>query len=154
VGQEPDTVRGRQLGPVRAGPGGAGRAARGPTPVVVGGHGLRADEVRHTDVRGPVARPAPGRRPVPRAPLLRTAGRNRAVPGHGERGQGAPVDGRRAVRERVAYRLVLRRQGGWLRDHVRAAHRAAGQERWSHGAVRPTGLGPRHDRPVHVRQAI
>jgi len=122
--------------------------------VVVRGHSLRADEVRHTDVRGPVARRASGRRPVPRAPLLRTAGRNCAVPGHGERGQGTPVDGRGAVWERYAYHLVSRRQGGWLRDHVRPAHRAAGQERWSHGALRPTGLGPRHDQSVHVRQAI
>lgn len=152
--QESYTVRGRPLGPVRAGPGGAGRAARGPTPVVVGGHSLRADEIRHTDVCGPVALRASGGRPVPRTPLLRTAGRYCAVPGHGKRGQGAPVGWRRAVRERDAYRLVLRRQGGWLRDHVRPAHRAAGQERWSHGAVRPTGLGPRHDQPVHFRQAI
>jgi len=96
VEQEPDTLRGRPLGPVRA-TSGAGCVARGPAPVVVGGRGLRADEVRHTAVRGPVARRAPGRRPVPRAPLLRTVGCDRAVSRHGERGQGAPVDGSRAV---------------------------------------------------------
>jgi len=45
VEQESDTIRGWLLGPVRTGPGGTGRAARGPSPVVIGGRGLRADEV-------------------------------------------------------------------------------------------------------------
>lgn len=102
--QEPDTLRGRPMGPVRA-TSGAGCVARGAAPVVVGGRGLRADEVRHTAVRGPVARRAPGRWPVPRAPLLRTVGRDRTVPRHGERGKGAPVDGSRAVQERDAIHL-------------------------------------------------
>jgi len=96
VEQEPDTLRGRPLGPVRA-TSGTSCVARGPAPVVVGGRGLRPFEVRHTAVRGPVARRAPGRRPVPRAPLLRAVGRDRAVSRHGERGQGAPVDRSRAV---------------------------------------------------------
>lgn len=157
------------MGRVRAGAGGAGRAARGPAPVVGRGDGVRPAAARHTAVRGPVAGRAPGRRPVPRAAVLRPPGRDRAVPGHRERGQVAPVVRRRAVPQRHAHRVaraagrcrgrrarraVRRGPRGRLRDRVRPAHRADGQERRSHGAVRPAGVGARPHTAVHVRQTV
>lgn len=110
VEQQPDTVRGL-LGGVRAGAVCAGRVARGQTVVVSGGQAIRAAQVWHTAVRGSMAGRTTGLRPVPRAPVLRTAGRDRAVPGHGERGPVAPVVRRRAVQERYALRVAGTRTG-------------------------------------------
>jgi len=99
VGTRPDTLQGRSLVPVRAAHSGPESPARGPEQVFGDGRGVRPDEIRRTAVRGPVARRAPGLRPVSSAPLLRAAGRDRALPGHDERGQSAPVERCRAVRE-------------------------------------------------------
>lgn len=142
------------------------------------GPGLRAVEIRHTTVGGPVAGHAARSRPVPCALVLRTTGCDCAVPRHHERGQLAPVVGRRAVQERDAnhlaselpvrrnrlgrsptetlfYGLPVRRdRRGRLRDRVRAAHCADGQERRPHGAVRPTGLGSRPHRPIHIWRTV
>lgn len=160
--RQPDTVRGRQLGQVRAGDGNAGRAARGQAVVVGGGRGVRAAQVRHTAVGEPVAGRATGRRPLPRAAVLRPAGLDRAVPRHRERGPVAPVVGRRPVPERDAHRMARaragrpqqRHRGGRLRDRARPAHRAADPQRRPHGAVRSTDVGARSHHPVHVRHTV
>lgn len=130
--------------------------------MVVRGGGLRAAQVRYTAIGEPLAVCPAQRRPVPRAALFGTVRRDRAVSGHDERGPVASVVGHRAFSERDAHHLAgahhpavdLLQRRRRLRDHVRTAHRAAGQERRSHGAVRPTSLGSRFNQTIHVRQTF
>lgn len=218
VEPEPDTVRRWRLGPVRARAGDASRAARGLATVGLHGRGLRTAHVRHTTVGERVAGRAAGRRPVPCAFVLGAFGRDSPVPGHGVRGQRAPVVGRRAVQERHAHRLARGRErhhrhhyrrhhyrrhhycrhhrlhqhyhynhhlrhyhyplrhsphhprrrhrwhpqqsnrrrsrSGRLRDSLRTAHRADGQKRRPHGAVRSTAVGARPHQAIHVGPTV
>jgi len=89
-----------------------------------------------------------GRRPVPRAVVLRTVGHHRAVPRHDAHGPIAQVVGSRAIQERDADHMARepsewrqRDRRGRLRDIVRSANRAVGQRRRPHGTGRSTDLG-------------
>lgn len=147
--RESDTVRTRRLAQVRTRAFNAPRSARGPTAVGVHGNRVRTAHVRRTKVREPVVGRTSRRRTVPRALVLGTDGRDRAVSGHGERGLLAQVEGRRKFQKSEAQLLAGTRTGlhvqqelcGRIRDHVRSSDFVAGKKRRSHGAVRPTGVG-------------
>lgn len=158
----PGTHTVRRLGEVRARADHAQRAARGPAAVQQRHRGRTAPDQRRDAVGGPVAGRVAGRRSVPRVAVLGAAGHHRAVPGHHAHGPVAPVVGCERVQERDAHHLARRparpaRQRdrrGRLRDHVRPAHRVAGEGRRPHGPGRSAAVGPRPDQQVHDRQTV